>query len=71
MPCAFLILNGAKINAQDQNSKTPLLLAVLEGHTAQVCLFLKHHADQYLEDDEGKVPLSVAEQKEHADIVTL
>lgn len=71
MPCALLILNGAKMNAQDQNGKTPLLLAVQEGHTAQVCLFLKHRADQHLEDDEGKVPLSIAEQKEHADIVTL
>ncbi|CAH0555934.1 unnamed protein product [Brassicogethes aeneus] len=71
MPCAYLILNGVKINAQDVNGKTPLHLATQEGHTAQVCLFLKHRADQHLEDDEGKVPLSMAEQKEHADIVTL
>lgn len=71
MPCAYLILNGARINEQDQNGKTPLHLATQEGHTAQVCLLLKHRADQHLEDDEGKVPLSMAEQKEHADIVTL
>ncbi|KAF7274959.1 hypothetical protein GWI33_012379 [Rhynchophorus ferrugineus] len=71
MPCAYLLLNGAKINAQDQNGKTPLLLATQEGHTAQVCLFLKYKADQHIEDDEGKLPLAIAEQKEHADIVTL
>lgn len=71
MPCAYLILNGAKINAQDQNGKTPLHLATLSGHTAQVCLLLKYRADQHLEDDEGKLPLSIAEQKENADIVTL
>lgn len=71
MPCSYLLLNGAKINAQDQNGKTPLLLATQEGHTAQVCIFLKYKADQHIEDEEGKVPLSIAEQKEHADIVTL
>lgn len=71
MACAYLLLNGAKINAQDQNGKTALHLATQEGHTAQVCLFLKYRADQHIEDDEGKLPLSMAEQKEHADIVTL
>ncbi|ENN72674.1 hypothetical protein YQE_10772, partial [Dendroctonus ponderosae] len=71
MACAYLLLNGAKINIQDQNGRTPLHLATREGHTAQVCLFLKYRADQHLEDEEGKVPLSMAEQKEHADIVTL
>ncbi|XP_066259170.1 arf-GAP with coiled-coil, ANK repeat and PH domain-containing protein 2 [Euwallacea similis] len=69
--CAYLLLNGAKINVQDQNGRTPLHLATREGHTAQVCLFLKYKADQHIEDEEGKVPLSMAEQKEHADIVTL
>lgn len=71
MACAYLLLNGAKINIQDQNGRTPLHLATREGHTAQVCLFLKYRANQHLEDEEGKVPLSMAEQKEHADIVTL
>ncbi|KAK4875509.1 hypothetical protein RN001_011931 [Aquatica leii] len=71
MSCAYLLLNGAKINIQDNNGKTPLHLATQGGHTAQICLLLKYRANQHLEDDEGKVPLSIAEQMEHADIVTL
>ncbi|KAL1505365.1 hypothetical protein ABEB36_004949 [Hypothenemus hampei] len=69
--CTYLMVNGVKINVQDQNGRTPLHLATREGHTTQVCLFLKNKADQHIEDEEGKVPLSMAEQKEHADIVTL
>ncbi|KAK9887352.1 hypothetical protein WA026_022021 [Henosepilachna vigintioctopunctata] len=71
MPCAYLILNHAKVNAQDNNLKTPLHIATQQGHTAQVCLFLKHRANLNIEDDEGKTALSMAEQKKNADIVTL
>lgn len=71
MSCAYLLLNGAKINIQDNNGKTPLHLATQGAHTAQICLLLKYRANQHLEDDEGKVPLSIAEHMEHADIVTL
>lgn len=71
MPCAYLILNNAKVNCQDHNQKTPLHLATLKGNTAQVCLFLKHRANISIEDDEGKTALAMAEQKKNADIVTL
>lgn len=71
MACAFLLLNGSKINAQDKNGQTPLHLATLGGHTAQVCLLLKHRADQHLPDNEQLLPLTIAEKNENADIVTL
>ena len=100
MSCEYLLLNGAKINCQDVDGKTPLYLAtelgddiptkhlngcsifnnlstitynnlLFSGHTAQVCLLLKHHADQHIEDEGGVKPLSIAVKEANADIVTL
>jgi len=102
MSCEYLLLNGARINCQDAEGKTPLHLAtelgtlmilsfcffrgregeniiVLQkctlhlytGHTAQVCLLLKHRADQHIEDESGIKPLSIAVKEANADIVTL
>ncbi|KAH0552025.1 arf-GAP with coiled-coil, ANK repeat and PH domain-containing protein 2 [Cotesia glomerata] len=71
MSCEYLILNGAKINCQDAEGKTPLYLATELGHTAQVCLLLKHRADQHIEDESGVKPLSIAVKEANADIVTL
>ncbi|XP_076240360.1 centaurin beta 1A [Calliopsis andreniformis] len=71
MSCEYLILNGARINCQDADGKTPLYLATELGHTAQVCLLLKHRADQHIEDESGIKPLSIAVKEANADIVTL
>ncbi|XP_054009387.1 arf-GAP with coiled-coil, ANK repeat and PH domain-containing protein 2 isoform X1 [Hylaeus anthracinus] len=71
MSCEYLILNGARINCQDAGGKTPLYLATELGHTAQVCLLLKHRADQHIKDESGVKPLSIAVKEANADIVTL
>lgn len=71
MSCEYLILNGAKINMQDNEGRTPLHLATELGHTAQVCLLLKHRADQHLQDSSGTKPLAIAVREANADIVTL
>ncbi|EZA47962.1 hypothetical protein DMN91_012484 [Ooceraea biroi] len=71
MSCEYLLLNGARINCQDAEGKTPLHLATELGHTAQVCLLLKHRADQHIEDESGVKPLSIAVKEANADIVTL
>lgn len=71
MSCAYLLLNGVKINVQDDNGLTALHLATELGHTAQVCLLLKHRADQHLVDKDGNEPLSIAITQRNADIVTL
>ncbi|KYN12813.1 Arf-GAP with coiled-coil, ANK repeat and PH domain-containing protein 2 [Trachymyrmex cornetzi] len=71
MSCEYLLLNGARINCQDIEGKTPLHIATELGHTAQVCLLLKHRADQHIEDESGIKPLSIAVKEANADIVTL
>lgn len=71
MACEYLILNGGKINAQDEEGNTPLHLATEMGHTAQVCLLLKHRADQHVRNKENVEPLTIAVENANADIVTL
>ncbi|KAK3930262.1 Arf-GAP with coiled-coil, ANK repeat and PH domain-containing protein 2 [Frankliniella fusca] len=71
MACEYLLLNGASINQRDKNGKTALHLATELGHTAQVCLLLKHRADQHLKDADNHEPLDIAVREANADIVTL
>ncbi|XP_039296995.1 arf-GAP with coiled-coil, ANK repeat and PH domain-containing protein 2 [Nilaparvata lugens] len=71
MACEYLLLNGVKIDVQDNDGKTPLHLATELGHTAQVCLLLKHRANQHIKDNSNTDPLSVAINQANADIVTL
>ncbi|KAL1463632.1 hypothetical protein WDU94_015369 [Cyamophila willieti] len=71
MACEYLILNGMKLNHADTEGRTPLYLATELGHTGQVCLLLKHKADQHIADVRGLEPLTLAVEKANADIVTL
>ncbi|XP_013186875.1 arf-GAP with coiled-coil, ANK repeat and PH domain-containing protein 2 isoform X2 [Amyelois transitella] len=71
MACSFLLLNGSKLNMQDEDGKTPLHLATEAGHTGQVCLLLRYRADQSIVDNEGQTPLDIAVKNANADIVTL
>ncbi|XP_030041008.2 arf-GAP with coiled-coil, ANK repeat and PH domain-containing protein 2 [Manduca sexta] len=71
MACSFLLLNGSKLNVQDDEGKTPLHLATDAGHTGQVCLLLRYRADQSIVDNEGNTPLDIAVRNANADIVTL
>jgi Arf-GAP/coiled-coil/ANK repeat/PH domain-containing protein len=48
-----------------------LNVCLLIGHTAQVCLLLKHRANQHLKDSGGIKPIDIAVHDVNADIVTL
>ncbi|KOB73875.1 Arf-GAP with coiled-coil, ANK repeat and PH domain-containing protein [Operophtera brumata] len=39
MACSFLLLNGSKLNVQDDEGRTPLHLATEAGHTAQAATY--------------------------------
>uniref|UniRef100_A0A914LYW0 Uncharacterized protein n=1 Tax=Meloidogyne incognita TaxID=6306 RepID=A0A914LYW0_MELIC len=67
----FLLLNGAKINICDWKGNTALHLASMEGYTIIVYQLLKRNAEKTIKNDEGKIPLDIAVEKCHADIVTL
>lgn len=71
MACEYLLLNGANIDDIDVEGNTPLHLATKLGHTAQVCLLLKHRADQKIVNNEGLDALTTAVKLANADIVTL
>ncbi|XP_025419961.1 arf-GAP with coiled-coil, ANK repeat and PH domain-containing protein 2 isoform X3 [Sipha flava] len=71
MACEYLILNASDINIQDFDGQTPLFFATQLDHTAQVCLLLKHKANQYLRNHENVEPLEVAIKQANANIVTL
>merc|ERR1711874_759535 len=71
MATEFLILNGAKTTAVDDNGDTALHLAAQHGSTGQVCLLLKHRANHHLVNKDGKQPLDIAVANSDADIVTL
>lgn len=45
--------------------------AVLADNMGQVCVLLKHKADQRIRDARGRDPLAIAVENANADIVTL
>lgn len=67
----FLLLNGCKINAVDDNGYTSLRLATQSGFTAQAYLLLKHQAKHDIAANDRKQPIDIAVEQGNADIVTL
>jgi cytohesin len=54
------VRNGASPNAKDNDGKTPLHEAALEGRVEIVKLLLERGADPRIADNEGHIPLDYA-----------
>ena len=57
---AFLIEQGAQVDARAPNGMTSLMLAARNGHIPLIQLLLDHHADASLKSPEGKTAADIA-----------
>ncbi|PCH55756.1 MAG: hypothetical protein COC15_04025 [Legionellales bacterium] len=56
-----LLKAGAKVNAQDEEGRTALMMASYQGHAAVVKLLLNNGANVYLENNSGATALTIAQ----------
>jgi ankyrin repeat protein len=68
---AFLIEQGAQVDARVPNGMTSLMLASRNGHIEIVKLLLASHADIGLKTAEGKTAMDIALEGHQTDIVEL
>ena len=67
----YLVEKGAKINLQDNNGYTALILAAYWGEIDKVRYLVKQGADINIQDETGKTALAIAEEREHQDIADI
>ncbi len=67
----LLIQHGAAVNAQNNLGYTPLIFAAMYGQTKMVQLLLDHEADISIKDNEDKLAIDYAKEKQFKAIVEL
>jgi len=68
---AVLLDQGVAVDARDQDGRTPLMLAVVQGRLEVVRLLLARGADPNAADNAGRTPLQQATDKNLRDIAAL
>ena len=68
---AVLLDQGVAVDARDQDGRTPLMLAVVQGRLEVVRLLLARGADPNAADNDGRTPLQQARDRNLRDIAAL
>jgi hypothetical protein len=66
-----LLNQGAALDARDEQGRTPLMLAVMQGRLDVVRLLLKRGADPNIADSAGRTPLQQAKQDNLREVAAL
>ena len=66
-----LLVNGADVNARNEQGGTALLIAILNKQRAMVSLLLEHGADASIASNKGLTPLKLASNIKHEEILRL
>ena len=64
-----LIKGGAKINAQNRDGNTALILAAQKGRRSVIKLLVANNADTSITNKVGKTALMLAQENKHGDTV--
>nr|CAH7717792.1 unnamed protein product [Callosobruchus chinensis] len=65
----YLIVNGAEVNAKNENETIPLHIAAEKGHTGIVEFLIENEANVSEKNKDGWTPLHIAAEKGHIGIV--
>ncbi len=57
-----LIARGAYVNCRSRDSRTPLMYAAGKGHAEASLVLLRHHANRFARDDDGRTAADRAEE---------
>ena len=66
-----LLRRGAKVNMQNKNGQTALILASRSGNSGKVGLLLKKGGDSTIVDFDKKTALNYAKDFQHTDVIRL